>query len=302
MTDQVAGAQETATPQAVTEAVASNAAPDVATSTSQVQANIWPDDWREKMSGGDEKLLSQLQRHATPDSVGKSYREAQARISAGLKTALPDNPTEQQIADYRQANGIPQNHREYTINLPDGLIIGENDAPMVDAVVEAMHSVNASTEVVNAAVNTFFELQQQQQRQMEDQISIHKTECEESLRQELGGNYLTEMRSVGNMLTTYLGDDADALIAARLPDGTMVGSNQKILKALMNLSREINPAGTVVPGVGGSQMQSIDTEIASMEKTMKADLNAWHKSPELRARHLKLLEAKEKMIGRGHLR
>src|SRR5512135_169053 len=43
----------------------------------------WPDDWREKLAGNDEKALKRLGRFASPAGIFKSFRELEAKFSRG---------------------------------------------------------------------------------------------------------------------------------------------------------------------------------------------------------------------------
>jgi len=76
-----------------------------------------PDDWRnqvvDSLGGEDdavkEKQLAQLNRFSTYSDMSKSFFEAQSKIRSGqIETGLPENATEDQLKDYREANGIPE--------------------------------------------------------------------------------------------------------------------------------------------------------------------------------------------------
>ena len=78
----------------------------------------WPDDWREQLAAGDEGLLKQLKRYASPANYAKAGFEAQQRLRAGqAKEPLPENPTPEQITAWRKDNGIPEAPDGYKIEV-----------------------------------------------------------------------------------------------------------------------------------------------------------------------------------------
>lgn len=317
MTDQTAGTGETQTTQATetnaTSAEAQTSQTTQATETQQTQATTaateadkpWiADNWRERIAGDDSKALQRLQRFPDVGSVFKSFRELEAKFSSGqVKQPLPENPTPEQIAEYRQANGIPEKFTDYNIELSDGLVIGEADRPLVDAVLERAHAVNAPPEVVNAVVDEFFHIQEERiaQRQVADESD--KATLIETLKGEWGGDFRPNMLAVNNTLVAHLGQDmTDLLLTARLADGTVFGNNIEMTRGIARLAKELNPAGTVVPNAGGDQLGSIKDQIAVMEKEMRTDIRAWQhpSNNERRGQYGKLLEARDKLTARGH--
>src|SRR5687767_3918859 len=55
----------------------------------QVQAK-WPDNWRQEMTGGDEKELKQAERYLTPADVWKKTRSLEQKLSSGeYKAVVP---------------------------------------------------------------------------------------------------------------------------------------------------------------------------------------------------------------------
>ena len=87
----------------------------------------WPEDWREKLSAGDEKLLGQLKRFASPINVATSWRDAHKKLSSGehKRWSLPDGADDEAIASWRTERGIPAEAAGYLTNLPDGLVMAK---------------------------------------------------------------------------------------------------------------------------------------------------------------------------------
>jgi hypothetical protein len=261
------------------------------------------DDWRERIAGDDPKALQRLQRFPDVGSVFKSFREMEAKFSSGqVRQPLPENPTPEQIAEYRQANNIPEKFSDYQIELSDGLVIGEADRPLVDAVLERAHAVNASPEVVNAVLDEFFVIQEQRAQEAAQRVETDKANLIETLKGEWGGNFRAEMVAVHNLVQQAPDGLGDLILTARLADGSLLGNNIAATKWLAGVARELNPAGTVVPNAGGDQLGAIKDQIAEMEKEMSTNIRAWQhpSNNERRGQYGKLLEARDKLTARGH--
>jgi hypothetical protein len=123
----------------------------------------WAPDWREKLSGGDKKELERLARLASPVELYKSYRALEQRVSSGdVKKPLPENPTPEQIAEYRKERGIPETPEAYKIELPHGIVPGEADKPLLEAFTKAVHEKNWDNDKVNEALSWYFSEQDRQ--------------------------------------------------------------------------------------------------------------------------------------------
>lgn len=260
----------------------------------------WPEDWRAKMAA-DDKEAKLLDRYKSPKDVMKALREAQTKISSGqLKAALPDDATEEQIAAYRKDNGIPEKPDGYLEALPSGLVIGDDDKPMVESFLASAHGKNASPEVVASALEWYYQTQEDQAAAKADADKAYRQESVESLRAEWGGEYKSNLNSALNFLDTApVADDGtpfkDMLLGARLADGTAFGDNPVALRWLADLAAEKNPAGYVSPGDGGSQVESVKAEIASIEKVMREDRAAYNKDTKMQERLRVLYDAEAKL-------
>ena len=121
----------------------------------------WPEDWRDKFAGDDEKLLGRLKRFAGPENVVKSWLNAEKKISSGqMRFDLPENPTDEDLASYREANGIPGDWTEYSTDLPEGVVFGDEDKAVIDAFLESAHGANMPQEYVTPALQWYHQFQE----------------------------------------------------------------------------------------------------------------------------------------------
>lgn len=289
------------TPEVVTPEVKTNEVVKVDTALNTPEIKSWiADDWREKLAAGDAKELARLQRFPDIGSVYKSYREIEAKVSNGaLRSPLPQNATVEQINQYRKDNNIPATAGDYEVDLPDGIVLGEEDQTILGSVLETMHKQNRTSSEVNDVVNSFLRAREVEQAAWTQNQNVARVQTEESLRQELGSNFLPTVGAIKNLLASAPDGIGEMLDNARLPDGSVLGNNPAALKWLASIALDINPAGTVVPGATGNQMQSVDAELAELGQLMNKDLGAWRKNEPARARHRDLIEAKLKLQARG---
>lgn len=253
----------------------------------------WPEDWRTQLAG--EKSDKQLDRFAAPKDVYNAWKALQGRLSSGeLKSTLPKDAKPEEVTKWRAENGIPEKHSEY--KMPEGLAIGEADKPLIDLFLQDMHGKNASPDVVQAAVQSYYKIQEAQASKIAEADVSHKQEMEDSLRAEWGGEYRGNINGIKSMLESAPGGIADKILSARMGDGRAIANDPEVLRWLASTARELNPMATVVPA-GGDQMGAITDEIASIEKLMGNRQSEYWKGPKaekMQARYRDLTTARDR--------
>lgn len=259
------------------------------------QAGAWPDDWREQYAGEDEKLLKRLQRYASPKAALDALVAAQDKIRSGaLKAALPDNPSEEHLKQWREENGIPEKPSEYDTALPDGLVIGEQDKPLVDGFLEAAHKAHMQPAQVKQALSWYFAEQERMINEVAQRDNEARQAAEDELRQEWGGEFRQNINLVSGLLDGAPAGVKENLMNARLANGALLGNDPQVLRYLTGLARELNPMGTVVPGAGVNSVSAIESEIASLEKRMREDRANYFKDEKAQARYRELITARDR--------
>lgn len=277
MTDQNAHATE-ATPATVEQAATAAATP--ATPATEKPLPFYssiPEDWRDQLVAGGgfegeevEKVKNQLARYKDMPSMVKALREAQKKISSGqAKAPLPDNPTPEDLASYREANGIPAEYTGYQIELADGADFVESDKMIIDSMLKVAHEGNLKPEQVNKMVNAMAAQRavEFEARQTQDKLDAQKTA--DTLRKEWGPDFERNKNLVLNMLAQELPTaDREALLNARLEGGQGVGlfNSPVIMNMLAKIARERAPAPTIVPSgaAGKSHEQIVESYKAKM--------------------------------------
>lgn len=259
------------------------------------------DDWaarREAYANGDEKLSKRLARFSSEKDAMDALIAAQNKISAGELTApLPKDATPEQLADWREANGIPAESSGYDLT---GLEIDETSKPIVDDFLKVVHGKNIPPDAVKDIIkwnqdNTAALLEA---RRTED--ARLKVEGTATLKKDWGSEFELNSNLIKGLLDTAPAGVGDGIMGGRLADGTPITSSPDVLRWLAGISREINPTATLVPGSGNNARQALEGELAKLQ-TMMGDRSPkseyWHgpMADKHQARYRDLVDVQSKM-------
>jgi len=257
-------------------------------------------DWRKDVAGDDEKFMSTLQRFASPVEFGNSFREAQQTIRSG-KFKQPPGPDAkpEDIEAYREANGIPKEVSGYLENLPDGVVIGEDDKPIFEDFLSALHKKNAPPEIALTAIewyNGFAEKQQEAQAELDSQ---HATEANDQLRQDWGSDYRANLNLITGLIESTFGKEAkEQLFNGRYADGRAFMNDPKVLNGFMQMARKLNPVMQLVNN-GADPMQSLNDEISQLETYMRNERYKYNNDTKAQERLRQLYDIRIQQANRG---
>lgn len=259
----------------------------------------WPEDWVIKASKGDEKAQKILARFASPEALAESYLAAQAKIRSGeLKSALPKNAKPEELTAWRKENGIPEKPEDYDLKFDSGLVIGEQDKPIIDGFLKYAHERNLAPDQVKGNIEWYY---QEQKRQTDERLAKDDEESRNvtaELAEEWGGSFKRNINMVEGLLNSFSEAVRDQLKGARLPDGTGLFNNKEFLRGMAALALEVNPSGTLAPA-GGNQMETIEGEIGKIEKVMRENRREYNKDEKMQERYRNLIDAREKLQKRA---
>lgn len=257
----------------------------------------WREDWRQLLANGDEKALKRLERFHSPQDVWASYRSLEGKIGK----VTPDKPEDPaKLAEWRKSVGLPDSPDGYLDGLPDGLVIGEADKPLMSSFAEQMHGLDAKPEVVKAAVDWYYKQQEQVAAAQVEADRKMQREAADVLRAEWGAEYTPTLNSMKAFFEAApeMSDGtplADAIFDARLPNGQRFGDNPDVLRYFARVVHEANPAGFVAPGAGLSQTDAMQSELATINKLMVDNPKAYYGDEKIQARWRQLTDAMDKL-------
>lgn len=264
--------------------------------TAEDSKPYWAEDWRTKMAGEDKKELEFLQRYTSPESLFKAHRELQQKMSSSQgRMELPKNPTDDELAAYREGTGVPKTPEDYDTTLSDGLVIGDDDKPAIDGFLKIAHENNMTTDQAKNALEWYY-------KDMETQLTARRDvddEKAEATRTELKEEWGRDFEKNINIMSGFFGEEKwDQISNARLADGTPIMSDKKMINFFAEAARSANPTATMVGAGGSDPAKSIEKELNDLRAMMPdplSDYNQPAKKEAYRARLVELVNAQESM-------
>lgn len=272
---------------------------DDTTATTTAAPADWPTDWREKLAGGDEKTLKQLQRYSAPADIWNKARALEQKVSSGelkANSPFPADGDDKAKTEWRKANGIPDKPEAYEPKV-EGLVFGDADKAMLDSFKQHAHGKNWSPAQFNEALGWYAAEQAQIKARQDAADEAFRSEASDKLHGEWGPEYRPNINAIKNMLASAPDGFADNLLGARLADGKLLGDHPEALKWLASLSREINPAATLVPPGTTNAGKSVQDELNEIRRVSREEP---HKlTPAMEARQIELIAVLDKINARA---
>ncbi len=262
------------------------------------QTGVWPEDWRKRFAGEDEKELKRLERLASPEALWKANRELEKKLSSGeYRRAAPRaDASPEEVAKWRKENGLPEKVEEYGLKLREGFVPSDDDKPLLEDFKRIAFESNLPIEKSSALAQWFLDKQDEMVASQLEKDYMSKSEAEEVLRTEFGGEYKPNMAMTKSFLEgTFGADVASQILLARGPDGRKIGNNPDVVKALVNLAREVMPGGNIVPaGSPETMAKSIQDELDTIRKVRREDPHKYWGDKSMQSRERELIGAQLK--------
>ena len=237
-----------------------------------------------------------MERFESPEAYGKAFKEAQATISAGFKPGvLPDGATDDDIKAFREANDIPADVEGYYENMPDGLILGDDDKPIADVFMNALHGANAPPAIGHALISAYNDFAEKEQDAQADMDIEQSKEATDELRGTWKGDYRQNINAVETFLEREFGKEVkDQMLNGRFGDGRAFMNDPKILEVLARVERTLNPLVPLHHTGDGDPVESMNDEITKIEKYMRTNRTDYYKDDKMQGRLRDLYEMRTK--------
>ena len=248
----------------------------------------WPEDWRQQLAGDDEKALKQLERYEDPTAIWTKTRALEQKLSSGeyrQTTPFPEAGTEQEQAEWRRQNGIPEGPDKYQLSRQ----VEEEQMAEIEPFLEYAYNKNLPADVADAVVNYFYENAERGEEAISVADEADAETTEDFLRAEWGDDFRRNQNKVRGVLD-MVPDGPDSLLEARLPDGSKLANSPAFQQFLLMAADAINPTMVVPPG-GGDVMSSIMDEIDEIKSIMSSK----EYTPQKRARYRELLSELDRL-------
>jgi len=259
-----------------------------------------PDTWRTDLLSNAgfegeeaEKRAGQLERVMDIKTLTKNYFEAQDKIRKGeLSNGLPENPTDEQVAEWREANGVPEAPDKYELALDEGLVLGEEDTRIMEGVTKVAHKNNIPASAMSELTNAMLAGREAEAEAMEAQDGVDTQTTVRQLKDAWKGDYQTNTNMVQGLISQLPESIRDDFLGARLADGKALFNSPEAMVFFADLARKVNPAGTVVPN-SANPSQAVSDEIGKLEGRMTDP--SWFKDKEAQNRLQELYRARDAM-------
>lgn len=260
-------------------------------------------DWRDQIAGEDKQFRKQLDRLSDLGAVGKKLRSLETKFSSGeYRRSLPDGATAEETATWRKENGVPEKAEDYVagLKLPDGVVIGEADKPVVAKFAEAAHAGNVDPKAFNGLVAQYYAIQDAQAKQRQEDDAAFKQTSEETLREAWqGAEFRQNMTAINNLMAGWPDGLAASILAGRNPDGRLIGDDPAFIRQMAELARELNPLASLVPAGTTNATSSAEAELAEISKFSRDNPDAYNADKKMQARRLELTEAMQRLKSRA---
>jgi hypothetical protein len=251
----------------------------------------WPDDWRDKFAGGDEKERKLLDRYASPDAIWKKARELEKKLSSGkFRADLPENATPEQIAAYRRDMGVPEDGK-YDTGLGGGFVWSDGDRENLDFFAKKAHELNMPQAEFKKSLSIYAAMQQAQLAKTAEQDKSFRQQAQHELIAEFGADYRGNMNRLESLFSGAPSEVTDKLFNARMADGRYLGDDPAVLKWFISQAREMFPGETVIPAPAGD-VRSAAERLAGYQKRMSEDYPGFMRDAEAYADYTRLMNAK----------
>jgi hypothetical protein len=284
--------------------------------TRVVVTTTWPEDWRTQAAGGDAKLAKSLETIADPSVLAKSYAELRSKVSSGELKAPPKPPAAdakpEEIVAWRKEQALPETAEAYVkgLKLPDGLVPGENDSPLLASFADAAYKNNWTGEQYAQAIGWFYAEQDRLAAVQEQKDSDYNLQSNIEIKREWGTKDQENRNILANFWAKNLPQDFYGQIAqARMPDGTKVFDHPQFARTFLAVASITNPEGsvaTLLPSGQAPTLGNVQGRMAEIAKLMNSPQGSegyrtyWHgeSGQKLQAEYRQLIEADQAMRGR----
>lgn len=233
----------------------------------------WPEDWREKLAGTDDKWLKELKRFTSPETFAKSQRALRQKLSSGeyKRAALPADATDAEKAEWRKENDIPDKPEDYGVPEIKGYEWGESDTAIAGDFLSALHAANTPKPVAEAALKWYAKFQTQQVESRAEADRHYASAREDALRAEWGpGDYRPHVNLAKQMFNddAFIGKDLrEAFGEARMPGGMRLTHHPDFIRFLATQGLEKKGTAGLISGEQGVRMGSRLDEIKKIRDT-----------------------------------
>lgn len=198
-----------------------------------------PDDWREIAAAGDEDALKLLKRYGSLSGVVKALVEKDRLIRSGkIKRDMPEPSDEKAMAEWRKAEGIPDDATGYKLPEPVQKRMTDEDKPILSSFTEFAHKKGAKPEVVEIASEWYVDMMDTLAEKRTEEDKAAREAAEDALRKDWAhGEYKANITLAKRWASSIPGLGEDVM-ETRAPDGRLLGSIPEFISWAADMGRD----------------------------------------------------------------
>ena len=200
---------------------------------------VW-DNWRQDLSGGDEKILNELTRVKSPADIGKELLRQKQELSKRREPlTLAKDATPEQVAEYRKTIGVPSEGtlEAYGIKAPDGYKLSEVEKGALGDLAKLGVDKNVPAPIMKEMTDYFFRVQEANRQALNTLDANRQREWQGELEQKLGKDFKPMVAAGEAFLNQRFADNPEAkaeLLNARLPGGGKLGDSPFFIELVID--------------------------------------------------------------------
>lgn len=257
-------------------------------------SSTWPDDWRERWAGKDEKFLGVLKRYSTPENVAKAYGSLRQQLAAGeLIKRLPESASDEEVKEWRTQMGLPEKPDGYQLTRVIGREWTDADKPNLEGFMQAAHNANFSQSQLDTALDWYGKQMIAAEESRFESDTLAKQALEDTLRTEWGPQFRGNIGLMKRYLEHNVPDGAgEALVDARLSDGSRLIDQPWFAKWVVDLARDMHGESAFAGGEGSASASA--GRKSEIENIMSTDYPRYAKDKAMQAEYAQIIAREER--------
>lgn len=256
------------TQQSTTAAAAASVLSDAADDTGTTAPADWPSDWRERIAKGNDKVLSTLKKYGSVEGLWKKIENQEKLISDRAQhratPTLPEGATEEQVAEYRKAVGIPESPEGYGVKFAEELKPTAADNALLQDFLRDAHAGHWTPAEVTKAFGWYQQTVARAREQQASEMQKAKAQTFAELRREYGSEKDKNLKLADEFLESH---GLSHLLDATLPNGRPVVFDPVTMKQIIAAARNYADEDALYGGdAGGAGGASLDDRIAELRR------------------------------------
>jgi hypothetical protein len=229
-----------------------------------------PTDWRDAIE--DEEQRKFADRFTTAADMAKAGIDFRKQLSSAV--VVPgENATEEDVAAFHKALGVPVTPAGYRVKLDEELLGGEEGSERLEAFAAAMHKSHATPAAVKAAVEWYAETVKVTMKAEEGALKKAVDEHKATLRKEWGDDADANATHATQAAHQFGGEQFRAFFETVKVDGVPLGDHPAFLRPWAEVGRRMGEAIPLI-GLTDDQVSSLQEEQSELLAKQAAALDS----------------------------